>query len=235
MRHSPGPSDWAPDCARWAAAFFVASTAVSQGWKAMMTLRYGDATGLRPSGAFLVVAVALVVLLVPAPWKRWLVVAAIPLVAIGVVLRGGIDPAHDAQTLAQSPADPIISPDNGPESRKLAGVVKQGLLPQEPYRSYGVTLEDVFSSGSDRIFGDVTGVSGGIDMSAVTSEAIRAHRRAFVTGIARTTWVLLRARAFVRRQASANGVNRHSSCRKPFPRLSPLLCCGCPSDGPLVS
>ena len=111
------------DRARWAAAFFVASTAVSQGWKAVMTLRYGDATGLRPSGAFLLVALALVVLLVPAPWKRWLVVAAIPLLAIGVVL-GAASTRTDAQTLAQSPPtsvflfrafeiDPIIFPDNG--------------------------------------------------------------------------------------------------------------------------
>ena len=213
--------------ARWAAAFFVASTAVSQGWKAVMTLRYGDATGLRPSGAFLVVALALVVLLVPAPWKRWLVVAAIPLLAIGVVLRGGVDPVRDAQTLAQSPPtsvflfrafeiDPIISPDNGPESRKLAGVVERRLLPQEPYRSYGVTLEDVFSSGSDRIFGDVTGVSGGIDMSAVTSEAIRAHRRAFVTGIARTTWVLLRARAFASPRVSPDAADSSSGTQQPY-------------------
>jgi hypothetical protein len=194
------------DRARWAAAFFVASTAVTQGWKALMTLRYGDATGLAPSAAFLVVALALVVLLVPAPWKRWLVLAAIPLLVIGVVLRGEIDPVVDARALAQSPSsavflfrafevDRIVSPDNGPESRKLAGVVERELLPVEPYRSYGVILDDVFTSGSDRIFGDVTGVSGGVDLSAVTTEAIRRHPRAFAEGIARTFWLLLRARA----------------------------------------
>ena len=157
------------DRARWAAAFFVASTAVTQGWKTLMTLRYGEATGLRPSGSFLVGALALVVLLMPAPWKRWLIVASIPLVVVGLVMRGGIDPVRDARMLAQSPStgvllfrafeiDPIVSPDNGPESRKLAEVVERRLLPQEPYRSYGVTLDDVFSSGSDRIFGDVTGM-----------------------------------------------------------------------------
>jgi hypothetical protein len=207
--------------ARWAAAFFVASTVVTQGWKAVMTARYGDATGLRPSGAFLVVALALVVLLVPAPWKRWLVFASIPLLAIGLVLRGGVDPVRDAQALAQSPSasvflfrafeiDPIISPDNGPESRKLADVVERRLLAREPYRSYGVTLEDVFSSGSDRIFGDVTGVSGGIDLSAVTTEAIRAHTRTFAAGIARTTWALLRARVFASSRASPDTADSSS-------------------------
>jgi len=192
------------DRARWAAGFFVASTAVTQAWKAFMHLRYADSTGLRPSLAFLVVALVLVVLLVPAPWKRWLLAASIPLIIVGLVLRGGVDPVRDARTLAQSPSaavflfrafevDPIVSPDNGPESRRLADVVERRLLPYEPYRSYGVTLDDVFTSGSDRIFGDVTGVSGGIDLSAVTTEAIRAHPREFVTGIARTTWALLRA------------------------------------------
>ena len=54
----------------------------------------------------------------------------------------------------------------------------------------------MFSSGSDRIYGDVTGVSGDVDLPAVTTEAIRSHPRAFATGIARTMWALLRARVF---------------------------------------
>ena len=204
------------DRARWAAAFFVASTVITQGWKALMTLRYGDATGLRPSGAFLVVALALAVLLVPAPWKRWLVLVSIPVLVVGLVLRGGIDPVRDVRALVQSPPasvflfrafeiDPIISPDNGPESKRLAGVVERELLPREPYRSYGVTLDEVFSSGSDRIFGDVTGVSGGIDLSAVTSEAIRSHPREFVGSIASTLWALLRAKVFAAPVAPASG------------------------------
>jgi hypothetical protein len=195
------------DRARWAAAFFVASTAVSQGWKAVMHLRYGDSTGLRPSMAFLVVALVLVVLLIPAPWKKWLVVASVPLLVIGLVLRGGVDPVRDARALVQSPSagvflfrtfeiNRIVAPENGPESRKLADVVERELLPKEPYRSYGVTLDEVFSSGSDRIFGDVTGVATGVDLSAVAAEAIRSHPREFASGIARTGWALLRARVF---------------------------------------
>lgn len=206
------------DRARWAAGFFIASTAVTQGWKAVMTLRYGDATGLKPSGAFLVVALVLLVMLVPGSLKRWIVVVSIPLLVIGLVIRGGVDPVRDLRALAQSPPasvflfrvfeiDPIVSPDNGPESKKLADVVERELLPKEPYRSYGVTLDDVFSSGSDRIFGDVTGVAGGIDLSKVTAEAIRAHPRAFATGIARTTWALLQAKVFASPLAPSDAQN----------------------------
>jgi hypothetical protein len=198
-----------------------------------MTLRYGDATGLKPSGAFLVVALVLAILLAPAPLKRWLVVVSIPLLVLGLVLRGGVNPVRDARALAQSPpasvflfrafeVDRIVSPDNGPESRRLANVVKHDLLPKEPYRSYGVTLDDVFSSGSDRIFGDVTGVSGGIDLSTVTSEAIRAHPRAFASGIAQTARSLLWARVFAPVGAPANDQGE---------KQSPS---GSPSDGPFV-
>jgi hypothetical protein len=201
------------DRARWAAGFFIASTAVTQGWKVVMTLRYGDATGLKPSGAFLVVALALALLLAPAPLKRWLVLVSVPLVVLGLVIRGGVDPVRAARSLAQSPPasvflfrafeiNPIVSPGNGPESQKLADAVERDLLPKEPYRSYGVTLDDVFSSGSDRIYGDVIGVSGGVDLSTVTTEAIGAHPRTFVTGIARTGWALMRARLLASAPAS---------------------------------
>jgi len=203
------------DRARWAAAFFVASTVITQGWKAVMTLRYGDATGLRPSGAFLVIALTLVVLLVAGRWRKWLLLAAVPVIVVGIVSRGGIDPLQDARALVQSPPasvflfrvfeiDKIASPDNGPESRKLANVVERELLPEEPYRSYGVGLDEVFSSGSDRIFGDVTGVAAGVDLSAVATEAIRSHPREFATGIARSTWALLRARAHASPSAPAS-------------------------------
>ena len=222
------------DRARWAAAFFVASTAITQGWKAVMTLRYGDATGLRPSAAFLVVAFVLLVLLFAGRWRKWLLIGAIPVIGVAVIVRGGIDPVHDARTLVQSPPasvflfrvfeiDKIASPDNGSESRKLAGIVERELLPKEPYRSYGVGLDEVFSSGSDRIFGDVTGVAAGVDMSRVATEAIRRHPREFATGIARTTWALLRARA-------------HASPVAPSSAAQPAENTGAarPADGPFV-
>src|SRR5205814_1329006 len=54
--------------------------------------------------------------------------------------------------------DRIMSPDNGPASRRVARTVEQQLLTREPYKSYGVDVHEFFASGSDRVFGDMTGV-----------------------------------------------------------------------------
>ena len=43
--------------------------------------------------------------------------------------------------------DRIMAPDNGPASRRLAAAVRDHLLPLEPYRSYGITLQEFFESG----------------------------------------------------------------------------------------
>ena len=51
--------------------------------------------------------------------------------------------------------DRIVSPENGPASRKLAKAVDERLLTREPYRSYGVTRDEVFTSGSFRIHEDL--------------------------------------------------------------------------------
>src|SRR5262249_8131091 len=39
----------------------------------------------------------------------------------------------------------IVRPENGPASRRLARAVARDLLPEEPYRSYGIRLDDFFS------------------------------------------------------------------------------------------
>jgi hypothetical protein len=90
--------------------------------------------------------------------------------------------------------DHIVSPENGPASRELARVVERELLPREPYRSYGVTLQDFFERGSPRMFEDVVGLTDrrwGWDsdygqMRAVALEAVRAHPATYVRGVART-------------------------------------------------
>ncbi len=50
--------------------------------------------------------------------------------------------------------DKIVSPDNGPASRRLAQAVRRHLVTRDPYKSYGVTVGDVFRSGSFRIHED---------------------------------------------------------------------------------
>ncbi len=195
---------------RWVAAFFVASAVVTQGYKAVMALRYGDAVSVRPSGAVLVAALVLLPFLAPEAWRRRLALAAIPVaaIAIGVVAVRGVElrsPWYYARSAVQSPPtavflyrafelEPIVSPDNGPESRRLADVVERELLTQEPYRSYGVDLDEFFSSGSDRIFVDLSTLGGKADLSEVTGEAIREHPATFAGGIAETVWEQLWAR-----------------------------------------
>jgi hypothetical protein len=90
--------------------------------------------------------------------------------------------------------DRIVSPENGPASRELARVVERELLPEEPYRSYGVTPEDFFERGSPRMFEDVVGItdrhwgwnSDYRQMRAVGLEAVRAHPATYARGVATT-------------------------------------------------
>ncbi len=90
-------------------------------------------------------------------------------------------------------ADRIVGPENGPASRELAQAVSRDLLPYEPYRSYGIDLEDFFSSGSPRMHDDLTRLSDrtwGWDddyrhLARVGREAVLAHPGTYVRGVAR--------------------------------------------------
>jgi hypothetical protein len=85
----------------------------------------------------------------------------------------------------------IVSPDNGPASRELARAVEQGLLPYQPYRSYEITLEQFFDSGSARMHEDFINLSDrtwGWDddyahVAAAAREAVRAHPWPFARGV----------------------------------------------------
>jgi len=187
----------------WAASLFVSFSAVTQGWKALAALRWGDAVALKPSTALLATSLVLCVFLVPTVWRRRLGLLAIPLVAVVVAVNWSSvqNPVDYVRTVAQGPpidiflfrafeVDRIVAPENGPASRQLAEVVQRDLLAEEPYRSYGVDLNEFFSSGSDRMFVDLASL-GGVDRAAVTDEAIREHPGAFAAGIAGTVWELL--------------------------------------------
>jgi hypothetical protein len=184
---------------KWVASFFDASAAVTQGRKLLATLLYGD--GVAPAEPRCPRGSRRLALFFTPAWRRRLALLAIPLV-VAVVAVGGVslqNPAHYVLTLSQIPSgnhflfrvfeiSPIISPDNGPESRELARIVERDLLTKEPYRSYGVDVDEFFSSGSDRMFSDLNNAAVGVDLSAVTQEAIRRHPGTFATGIARTIW-----------------------------------------------
>jgi hypothetical protein len=164
---------------------------------------------IRPGNALLFVF-AVFPFVLPGSWRvrlRWagafLVAAVVPLVAWAVLngirfgdytlARGGnaVIPFYRAFI-----EDKIVSPDNGPSSRKLANAVQHHLLVRQPYKAYGVTLHDVFSSGSfrihedlyllsDRVFGWESNYS--IERKAGV-EAVKKHPGKYFRGVGSTIW-----------------------------------------------
>jgi hypothetical protein len=92
--------------------------------------------------------------------------------------------------------DRIVSPGNGPASRRLADAVQQHLLTRDPYKSYGVTLDRVFESGSFRIHEDLYLLSDQVfgwktDYSILRRagvEAVRKHPGTYASGVLDTVW-----------------------------------------------
>jgi hypothetical protein len=106
--------------------------------------------------------------------------------------------------------DHIVDPDNGPASRELARVVESELLTQEPYRSYGITLDVFFSHGSPRLHEDLISLSDrryGWDsdyaiLGRVGREAVRAHPTTYAENVAGELWEELSQPLFAGREGS---------------------------------
>jgi Glycosyltransferase family 87 len=184
----------------WASAFFVPAVAVSQLWRAFAEARWGDAVALKPSTGLIGLAVLSVPLMLPGPWRGRAAAVAALLVIVTVAVKGlpGETPGQYARSVVRNESNQflyrsfelarIMAPENGPASRRLATTVKSKLLVHEPYRSYGVDVHEFFASGSDRLFGDLTGVAPPDDLAVATREAIRRHPRAFASSIGHTLW-----------------------------------------------
>lgn len=105
----------------------------------------------------------------------------------------------------------IVSPENGPASRRLALAVERDLLPEEPYRSYGIRLDDFFSDPSPRMKEDLGALATrlwGWDnderiLRDVGIEAVRAHPGAYTRGVLTTVWDLFHLSVF--RSLAASG------------------------------
>ena len=90
--------------------------------------------------------------------------------------------------------DKIVRPDNGPASRAVARAVAQDLLPHEPYRSYGITLDRFFDAPSPRMLDDLGSLanrrwgwhSDQAILRDVAFEAIRTHPVTYARGVARS-------------------------------------------------
>jgi hypothetical protein len=207
----------------WGAALFIPAVALSQAWKAFAELRWGDAVFLQPSTGLLALAALLVPLLLPSPWRVRVGVAVAALVVVALAVKGlpGQTPAQYVRSVVRNESnqftyrsfelDRIMAPENGPASKRLARTVERELLPREPYRSYGVDVREFFASGSDRIFGDLTGVAQPEDLAGATREAIRTHPGTFVSSIAGTVWDLLADRpVFAPEDVGGGGASRPS-------------------------
>jgi hypothetical protein len=107
--------------------------------------------------------------------------------------------------------DRIMSPDNGPASRRLAAAVQRDLLTREPYRSYGIDLQEFFSLGSPRMEEDLIGLSDRVFgwntdyevLGQAAREAVRRHPGKYVRGVTRSMWDELNQPLYVSPRAPA--------------------------------
>ena len=162
---------------------------------------------MRPGNQVLLVLVV-IPLLMRASWRTRLVSSAVFLLAAVALL--GTWTVHNGvrygdYTIARGGntrlpferaflTDRIVRPENGPSSRKLARAVQRELLPQEPYRSYGIHLDDFFSDPSPRMIDDLGALANrkwgwGNDariLRDVAIEAIRTHPGTYSRGVSKT-------------------------------------------------
>lgn len=197
-----------------AAAFAAWGLAVSRAWLAPGYGRFAvvgaatAATALARPAFQVLVLVALLPLVLRLPWRVRLacggVCAAAAFAVLGSwTLANGL--RYDDYAVARGSGaffpfyrafttDHIVRPDNGPASRELANAVQRELLPKEPYRSYGITLDDFFTRGGPREFEDVVGITDRLwgwdsdyaHMRAVGVEAVRADPGRYASGVGRT-------------------------------------------------
>lgn len=183
----------APTASRFAAAGVVATVGVFT----------------RPSALVLLPLIGIALLVLPPARLRQKLVfgaaftaaAVVPLLAWALLngirheyfglLRGGNAGVPLFRLLAK---DRLVEPGNGPETRRLAKLVRERLVPLEPYRSFGVTADEALTSGSSRVYSDLVVLSDrewGWDhnyrrLRAVGFEAIRAHQATYVRSVTRS-------------------------------------------------
>jgi hypothetical protein len=168
---------------------------------------------IRPGNQILLV-LAVVPLLLAGSWRRR-VLTTIAFVLPAVVLLAGWaihnEIRYDNFTVARGGnatvpffrtfvTDKIVRPSNGPASEELAQAVRRRLIPKEPYRSYGITLDDFFTDASPRMQVDLLALSDRIKgwhsnyswLRDVGFEAVRAHPARYVRGVAGSVSGMLR-------------------------------------------
>jgi hypothetical protein len=195
---------------------------------------------IRPGNALLL-AFVVFPLLLPGAWRArltwataFLTAAVLPLAAWAILngvrfgdytlARGGnaIIPFYRAFI-----TDKIVSPENGPASRRLATAIQAHLLTRQPYKGYGVTLRQVFSSGSFRIHEDLYRLSDqvfgwntnyAIERKAGI-EAVKAHPGKYVSGVADTVWEQLSKSYFRALPSASSGTSSPTTITRKGRRL----------------
>ena len=187
----------------------VLLTAPAPGRLALLGVGVGLLALVRPGNQVLVV-LALVPLALRASWRTRLISVlafAVPAMAVmglwtlhnGVRFdnytfsRGGNATVPFFRTFV---TDKLVRPENGAASRELAQAVERRLLPKEPYRSYGITLERFFAEPSPRMQEDLVALSDRVRgwrsnhrwLRDVGVEAVRAHPADYGSGVARSLW-----------------------------------------------
>ena len=221
----------------WALALTRAFLEPTTGRFALLGLATAAAALTRPGYQVLAVF-ALLPLVLGIPWRRRLAASAAFLgVVVGLLgawtVNNGV--RYDDYALARGGGaffpfyrafitDRIVSPENGEASRELADTVRTELLDEEPYRSYGITLERFFEGGGPREFEDVVGITDRVwgwetdyaQMREVGIEAVRAHPRRYVRGVTGTVldelWSPLHV-ALQREDSSATPARRARTAR----------------------
>ena len=196
--------------AGWALLVGRAVTAPSPTRFALVGGGIALATLARP-GNLILVAFAFLPLLLRAPMRpklmmtgATLVAAVLPLAAWALLngarfgevtlARGGSVVFYHAFVV-----DRAIEPGNGPQTRRFLDTIERELLTREPYRSYGVGLDEVLSSGSLRVNEDIDvfaserwGWDGGPALlDRVGMEAVRAYPGVYVKNTFRSIWLEL--------------------------------------------
>ena len=169
----------------------------------------------RPANQVLL-PVALAAFLLPVPWRRRLTWAAACLGAAVALLgawavHNGV--RYDDATVARGGrawvpflrvwlADKTIAPENGDASRRLADLIEQEVLDEEPHASLDVTLDAYLANGSNyetvrliALSDSVLGRGENYDVLFDSAlEAIRESPGTYARGVADTFWELLMTR-----------------------------------------
>ena len=216
--------------AGWSLLVVRALSTPSPGRFAWVGAGVGVLSLIRPGNQVLLV-LAVLPLVLRASWRTRLIsTAAFVLPAIvllgGWALHNGL--RYDNYTVARGGnatvpffrtfvTDKIVRPSNGPASRELARVVERDLLPKEPYRSYGITLDEFFSEASPRMEVDLLALSDRHKgwhsnyswLRDVGVEAVRARPARYVRGVAGSMSGLLRVPLY--READSSGTGSAST------------------------